>query len=41
MNNARRILSKRLYIVKGLLSLVEKALFSKEFRWKSQCGGEG
>jgi len=31
---------KRLYIVKGLLVLVEKTSFSKEFRWKFQCGGE-
>jgi len=31
---------KRLYIVKGLLVLVEKALISKEFRWEFQCGGE-
>ena len=32
---------KRLYIVKGLLVLVEKASFSKEFRCEFQCGGEG
>jgi len=32
---------KRLYIVKGLLVLVEKASFSKEFRRGFQCGGEG
>jgi len=32
---------KRFYIVKGLLVLVEKASFSKEFRWEFQCGGEG
>jgi hypothetical protein len=32
---------KRLYIVKGLLVLVEKTSFSKEFRWEFQCGGEG
>jgi len=32
---------KRLYIVEGLLVLVEKTSFSKEFRWEFQCGGEG
>jgi hypothetical protein len=32
---------KRLYIVEGLLVLVEKASFSKEFRCEFQCGGEG
>jgi len=32
---------KRLYIVKGLLVLVEKTSFSKEFQWEFQCGGEG
>jgi len=32
---------KRLYIVKGLLVLVEKTSFSTEFRWKFHCGGEG
>jgi len=32
---------RRLYIVKGLLVLVEKASFSKEFRSEFQCGGEG
>jgi len=41
MNNGQRNLFKRLYIVKGLLVLVEKSSFSKEFRWKFQCGGEG
>jgi len=32
---------KRLYMVKGLLVLVKKSSFSKEFRWEFQCGGEG
>jgi len=32
---------KRLYTVKGLLVLVEKASFSEEFRCKFQSGGEG
>jgi len=31
---------KRLYIFKGLLDLVEKVSFSKEFQWELQCGGE-
>jgi len=32
---------KRLYIVKGLLGLVDKTWFLKEIRWEFQCGGEG
>ena len=32
---------KRLYIVKGLLVLVGKASFSKEFRCEFHSGGEG
>jgi len=41
INNARRNSFKRLYIVKGLLVLVEKASFSKEFRLEFHSGGEG
>jgi len=41
MNNAQRILSKRLYTLKGLLDLLEKASFSKEFWSKFHSGGGG
>jgi len=41
MKNARRILSKGSNTVKGLMVLVEKAEFSKEFRCKFHSDGEG
>jgi len=41
MSNARRILSKGSTLLRGCWFLVEKASFSKEFRWEFQCSGEG
>jgi len=41
VNNARRILSKGLYTLTGLLVLVEKASFSEEFRSEFHSGGGG
>jgi len=32
---------QKAYILKELLFLVEKATFSKEFRYEFECGGEG